>query len=129
MLRRTALIIFASALTLAAFQFTGQKKDKGRDPNFRNVQGQVYLPDGEPANGAVVQMKNLKTLEVRSYITQKEGRYQFQHLSTRADFEFSATYQKLASPKRKVSVFDTRLDAIVDLKLDDPSKPAEKDPQ
>jgi hypothetical protein len=127
MLRKIVLILLATAFTLAAFQFTGKKKDKGRDPNFRNVQGQVFLPDGEPANGAVVQMKNLKTLEVRSFITQREGRFQFHNLSTRVDFEFVATYKNLASPKRKVSTFDTRLDAIVDLRLADPNKPAEKE--
>ena len=118
MLRRLALILFASALAVLAMQWTNQKKDKPRDSSVRNVAGVVLQPDGKPAPQAVVQLKNMKNLQIRSYIASDEGKYQFQGLSTSVDYELAATYHDMASPKRQLSIFDTRLDAIVNLQLE-----------
>lgn len=116
--KRLFALLLAAAALASAWQWTNQKKEKPRDPTIRNVSGVVTLPDGSPANGAVVQLKNLKTLQIRSFITREDGRYHFQNLSTSIDYELTATYHDLASPKRTLSVFDTRLDAVVNLKLD-----------
>ncbi len=116
--RRWLPALFAFALLAPGLQWTNQKKEKGRDPNIRNVSGVVSLPDGSPAAGAVVQLKNLKTLQIRSFITQEDGKYQFQNLSTSIDYELIATHRDMASPKRTLSIFDTRLDAVVNLKLE-----------
>lgn len=118
MRRRLALMLFASALAVLAMQWTNQKKDKPRDTSVRNVAGVVLQPDGKPAPQAVVQLKNLKNLQIRSYITNDEGKYQFQGLSTSVDYELTATYHDMASPKRQLSIFDTRLDAVVNLQLE-----------
>lgn len=125
MARRLILLFTLTAALTMAFQFTNQKKEKPRDPNIRNVQGVVTLPDGTPAEGAVVQLKNLKTLQVRSFITQDKGTYQFQNLPTSIDFELRADFKEFASSPRSLSVFDKRLDAIVNLKLE-PKKDEEK---
>lgn len=111
-------LLMAAALLAPAWQWTNQKKDKPRDPTIRNVSGVVTLPDGSPASGAVVQLKNLKTLQIRSFITREDGKYNFQNLSTSIDYELTATWRDFASPKRMLSVFDTRLDAVVNLKLE-----------
>jgi hypothetical protein len=103
---------------LLALQWSNQKKDKSRDPNIRNVQGLVRLPDDELTPGAVVKIKNLKTGDVRSYITQTDGKYHFQNLSTSIDYELRADFQSMSSPTRTLSVFDQRLDAIINLKLE-----------
>ena len=125
MARRLILLFTLTAALMTAFQFTNQKKEKPRDPNIRNVQGVVTLPDGTPAEGAVVQLKNLKTLQVRSFITQDKGSYQFQNLPTSIDFELRADFKEFASSARSLSVFDKRLDAIVNLKLE-PKKDGEQ---
>jgi hypothetical protein len=103
---------------LAAAQWTNQKKSKPRDPTIRNVQGVVSLPDGSPSEGAVVKIKNLKTLQIRSYITQADGKYQFHNLSTNIDYELTAEWKDHASSKRTLTVFDNRLDAVMNLKLE-----------
>ncbi len=115
---RVPALLLAAAILAPAWQWTNQKKEKPRDPTIRNVSGVVTLPDGSPANGAVVQLKNLKTLQVRSFITREDGRYNFQNLSTSIDYELTAAWRDFASPKRMLSVFDTRLDAVVNLKLE-----------
>ncbi|MBI5083616.1 MAG: carboxypeptidase regulatory-like domain-containing protein [Acidobacteria bacterium] len=127
MTRRLLLALVLSVAALSAFQWTNQKKEKPRDPNTRNVSGLVSLPDGSPAVGAVVQLKNRKSLQVRSFITQTSGKYQFQNLSTGADYELKAEFKDLASSTRTLTIFDTRLDAIVNLQLE-PKKAGEKAP-
>lgn len=124
--RRLFVLVPVFALTLGAFQFTNQKKSKRRDPNIRNVEGVVTQVDGAPAIGAVVQLKNLKSLQVKSFITQDGGKYQFQNLSTHTDYELKADYKEFESPTRSLTIFDTRLDAIMNLKLEQ-KKEAKKD--
>lgn len=128
--RRFPILLLVFALLASGMQWTNQKKEKGRDPNIRNVSGVVTLPDGSPAAGAVVQLKNLKTLQIRSFITQEDGKYQFQNLSTSIDYELIATHKDMESSRRMLTIFDTRLDAVVNLKLDrkrDSSKSEEKE--
>jgi hypothetical protein len=97
----------------------GQKKgkDKSEDENTRAVAGTVRNEADEPVEGAVVQLKDTKTLKVRSYITQTDGVYKFFGLSTNADYEIRADFKELASEKRTLSVFDSRKQAVLNLKL------------
>jgi hypothetical protein len=115
---RTILLLTLLAATAMAFQWTNQKKEKPRDPNIRNALGIVTLPDDAPAVGAVVQLKNLKTLQVRSYITQADGKYLFQNLARNVDYELRADLKNLESSKRTLSMFDSRWDAVINLKLE-----------
>lgn len=94
------------------------KKGKPRDANSRNLEGTVRLPDGNIAVGAVVKLKNLKTLQVRSYITQDDGKYRFDNLSTNIDYEVQGQSKGMESAVRTLSVFDNRLDAVINLKLE-----------
>lgn len=119
-----ALCCFCLTLPLAA-QWTNQKKDKRRDTSIRNLQGVVTLPDGAPVRGAVVKLKNLKTLQVTSFITPEDGKYGFQNLSSNIDYEVRADFNELSSDKRTLSVFDSRLDAVINLPL--AAKSTEKD--
>ncbi|WP_321474168.1 carboxypeptidase-like regulatory domain-containing protein [uncultured Paludibaculum sp.] len=123
--RRFFVLLPLLAMSLFAFQFTNQKKSKRRDPNVRNVEGVVTQVDGTPAVGAVVQLKNMQSLAVKSFITQDGGKYQFQNLSTHTDYELKADWKEFASPTRALTIFDTRLDAILNLKLE-PKKADEK---
>lgn len=128
---RRKLIVFGMAALLfaciaAAFQWSSddRNKEKKRDKNHRDVVGLVTLPDDGPASGAVVKLKNLHSLEVHSFITQADGKYIFQHLNSNMDYELRADYQDMASPARKLLVYDTRLDPVINLKLEPVKKPA-----
>ena len=95
-----------------------QKDKKGDDPNVRAVTGTVRMTDDSLVNGAVVQLKNTKTMQVRSFITKVDGVYQFQGLSTNVDYELKAEAKGMVSPERTLSSFDDRKRAIVHLKLE-----------
>lgn len=69
--------------------FKGEKQDE-EDPNGRRVHGAVKEPDGKPAAGAVVKIKNMKSLSVRSYITKDDGKYVFGNLRMDAEYKLQA---------------------------------------
>ncbi|MEZ5352417.1 MAG: carboxypeptidase-like regulatory domain-containing protein [Bryobacteraceae bacterium] len=105
--------------------FKGDKNKKGEDENTRSVAGVVRNEGDDIVEGAIVQLKDTKTLRVRSFITKSDGRYNFQGLSTNIDYELRARYQKAESPDKTLSVFDSRKEAIINLKLE-PAKTDQK---
>jgi len=92
---------------------------KKKDPPTRSVNGTVTTSDNKLAVGAVVQLKDTKTKVVRSFYTvpDKPGEYYFHGLSPDIDYELSATFQGAASNTRTLSVYDSRKEAVIDLKL------------
>jgi hypothetical protein len=108
--------VLLTLLLLAGPAAFGQGK-KGQDQNTRSVQGTVSAADDSAVNGAVVQIKNTKTLQIRSFITQQNGAYYFQGLSPDVDYELKAEYQGQASPAKTLSSFDNRKQAVINLKL------------
>lgn len=93
------------------------KKEKN-DPTIRSLQGTVKDPADVPLEGAVVKVKNIKTLQIRSFITKDDGSYQFGGLSTNADYEVWADHKGSSSDIRTLSVFDSRKIAILNLKVE-----------
>ena len=55
--------------------------------NTRSVQGSVTKPDETPAVGAVVQLKNMKTLQIRSFYHPGRRHVCFFELSPDVDYE------------------------------------------
>jgi len=119
------MVWLAAAALVCALPGWAQLKDykdtygKKKDDHTRSVTGLVTGPDGNPVVGAVVQLKNTKTLEIRSYITQDNGKYSFNELSSDVDYELKAFDNRhgASSPTKSLSSFDSRKQAILDLKL------------
>jgi hypothetical protein len=84
----------------------------------RVVQGKVELSSGGMAKGAIVYIKNGKTLEVRTYISTADGSYRFGQLSPDADYTVWAEYQGKKSKERTISSFDTKKVFNIPLKID-----------
>ena len=108
---------FVSFVLLALVGFAQQES------GTRSVEGVVTDPRGRPVDGAVVKLKNLKNLQIRSFLTNEDGFYRFHGLSKNTDYELVAEYGDMRSRRRVVSVFDTRDKVIINLQL----KPARKD--
>jgi len=108
-------LVLAFALASASAPQKGKQKE---DPNTRSVQGAVQDPDGSLVDGAVVQLKNTKSLQIRSFITQKEGTYQFLGLSADVDYELKADFKSSSSSSKTLSMYDSRKKAVINLKLE-----------
>jgi hypothetical protein len=110
-----------AALLLAPGAGAQGNKKKGQETT-RTVQGTVTGPDDAAVEGAVVQLKNLKTLQIRSFITQKGGMYHFNELSADVDYELHADQGAASSSTKTLSSFDSRKEAIINLKLNNNKK-------
>ncbi len=117
MFKRTGLISSLALLAILILPTLGlaQKKDKG--PAERTISGVVMQADETPVPGAVVQLKNLKTLQVRSFIARDKGDYIFQGLNMDVDYELKAVGTGKESAPRTVSTFDPHPKVVINLKL------------
>jgi hypothetical protein len=109
-----ALAVLPVALLFAA-TLAAAFPDSTESP--RSVEGKVTDAAGKIVTGAVVQIKDLKSLQIRSFITQSDGAYRFLGLSPETDYELSANYAGASSKTRTFTVFDNRKKAVIDLKL------------
>jgi len=121
---KTVCLVLTAVLALsvpASFAQTtyAQGKPKKGDSATRNVQGAVTNADDSPAVGAVVQLENTKTLQVRSFITKEDGIFHFYELGTDVDYKLRAEDKKTgaSSDTKTLSSFDSRKQAILNLKL------------
>ncbi len=84
----------------------------------RVVQGKVVLSSGGTVKGAIVYLKNAKTLEIRTYISTADGSYRFGQLNADADYTVWAEYQGKKSKEKTISSFDTKKTFDVALKVE-----------
>ena len=92
-------------------------------PNTRVIEGTVEDVNGGPVPGAVVLLKDTKTLQIRSFIAQHDGKYHFYGLSTDINYQVRAQTDAYTSPSKLVSVFDSHKVIKVNLKLKNKKKP------
>jgi hypothetical protein len=119
------VIALAAAALLVSAGLMGQeqtRKEKREEAKLRNVMGMVVDAQDQPANGAVVQLKDMRTLQVRSFITQSDGAYHFTGLRPDIDYQITAKFGDMTAAARTLSIFDNRKEAVLNFKLDKPEK-------
>jgi Carboxypeptidase regulatory-like domain len=89
---------------------------------LRTVRGEVLDKAENPVASAIVYLKNVRTLAVKTYISDKSGEYRFSGLDPNVDYEVRAERDNLASNTRTISSFDSRKDIVISLKLDKEKK-------
>src|SRR4051794_6486507 len=83
----------------------------------RTLQGQVVKSGDAPVPGAVVYLKNTKTLAIRTFVSDDKGNYRFASLSPNVDYEVYAEFQGAKSDTKTLSAFDSRPTATINLKV------------
>ena len=120
--------MFCALTILLASAFAQQtKQEKKQAATERVVTGTVKDADDKSIDGAVVQLKDLRSLQVRSFITQTNGAYHFSGLKVDNDYQLQAKFNGMTSGWRTLSVFDTRKEPVVNLKMDKQDKPEKQD--
>jgi hypothetical protein len=97
------------------------KAQKRAEAQLRVVHGTVINKDENPMPAAVVYLKNLKTLAVKTYIADETANYRFSGLDPNVDYEIYAESKGMVSSTRTISNFDTRRDLELTLKLTKPT--------
>jgi Carboxypeptidase regulatory-like domain len=111
--KQVAMVLFVCAVLLVA---VGPVLAQDERPT-RSVKGLVTDEQENPLEGAVVQLKNTKTLQVKSFITDKDGSYYFHGLDTNVDYQLNARMGGTVSRTRTVSTFDDRKEVVYNFEL------------
>jgi hypothetical protein len=113
--RRLALLM----LVLMAFTATALfPQGKGHESELRTVRGTVVDKQETPVDSAVVYLKNARTQDITTHISDKEGQFRFSGLDLNADYEIHAEHEGWTSATRSISNFDNRKEFVLTLKLD-----------
>jgi len=112
--RWSTSVRIAIALLLITFSISAQQPE---DTATRSVEGIVADASGKPVTQAVVQLKDTKTLQIRSYRTDSDGKYHFSGLSFNVEYELRAAHEGATSSKKTLSVFNSQKTATINLKL------------
>lgn len=84
----------------------------------KNVSGSIVDKAEAPLSGAVVYLKNTKTLAVKSFISNDQGQFRFNALSPNTDYELYAEFSGTRSGTKTISSFDSKTDVVMTLKVD-----------
>lgn len=104
-------------LALTIFAFAQDTTKKSKAPAERSVSGIVTDENDKPVPGAVVKLKNTRSLQIRSFIARDQGDYYFNGLATDVDYELSAEANGQGSGTKVLSLFDTHPEARMNLQL------------
>jgi Carboxypeptidase regulatory-like domain len=120
--RLAVRLLFFAALAVLPISSSAQVQapvvGQAGTPRTRAIEGTVLSSAGAPVSGAVVLLKNVKTLQVRSFIAQQDGKYRFYGLSTDVNWQLRAEAGGMTSKTKTVSVFDSHPRVMLNLKLD-----------
>jgi hypothetical protein len=103
----------------------GPKYKKDKKPTSRILRGTVTDGSGKPLAGALVTLTNIAKREKVTFITKEDGRYHFDDLPFRVEYEVSAQYRDLKSPIKKLSQYDDATPAVRPLQVG-PAEEAQK---
>ena len=88
-----------------------------KDSKTRTIQGTVKDGSDNPLADAIVQLKDLKTSKIVDYPTRDDGKYIFSDLPMDVNFELVAKHGSLSPQTKKVSIYDTRKNVVLNFEL------------
>jgi hypothetical protein len=98
------------------------KEKPKKDSVYRTIQGIVRDQSDNPVAGAIIQLKDTKTSKIVNFATKDDGKFAFRDLSMEINYELLAKRGDLATPLRKVSIYDTRKDVTINFILQPSAK-------
>lgn len=88
-----------------------------QDFGVKNLQGKVLGPGDAPVSGAIVYLQNSRNDDIKTFISVKDGSYQFADLSADTDYTVWARYKGKKSSTKTVSSLDSRKQVYLDLHI------------
>lgn len=118
--RRLAALPLAFAFMLPlVITLTAPQARAQQGPVQRIVEGKVQNKSGAIVKGAVVYLKDTKTLAVKSYVSDDNGYFHFGQLSPNTDYDIWAELEGKRSKTKTISQFNSRQKFEYTLKIDE----------
>jgi len=115
---RRLVLIGAALLLLCASVCAESKAKKAEEASSsRDLSGAVFDKTRHPVSGAVVYLKNARSLAIHTYITGDDGFYRFNHLSPDVEYQVRAESNGHKSRGRTLSSFDTHRQPRINLEI------------
>jgi hypothetical protein len=95
-----------------------QAKNDKEDANERSIQGVVTDANRAPVPKAIVQLKDTRTLQIRSFVTTVDGGYHFASLRMDTDYEVKASLGDQSTQTKRISTFESRKNVTVNLQME-----------
>ena len=112
-----AAIFAALAAVVWVAPQSGQLAAQAQNLGQRSVSGSVVDADSSQVAGATVFLKNQKTKAIRSYTTQKDGRFHFAQVNMADDYDLWAEKDGGKSAVKTISSWDARKEIETELKM------------
>jgi hypothetical protein len=105
-------ILFLLTLSSAALPVRAGQRSPG------SVRGSAQDKDNKPIVSAVIYLQNVRSLTVRTYISDDQGQYHFSDLDPNEDYELHAEDSDQTSSNHIISIFNRHDEMVVILKID-----------
>jgi hypothetical protein len=116
---RVALAALALALGVGAAGLSiSTAHAQQRGPVQRTIEGKVHDHNDQPLKGAIVYLKDSRSLAIKSFISDEGGIFHFGQLSQNTDYELYAEFQGKRSKAKNISSFDSKNDFNFVLKIE-----------
>jgi hypothetical protein len=113
------VLLAASCVTVFSIAVRGVAVSaQQRGPEQRVVQGKVVDGANSPIKGAVVYLKDSRSLAVKSYFSDAQGDYRFGQLSQNSDYQIWAENNGKKSAAKTISSFDNKNQFFINLKIE-----------
>ena len=116
----TARLVFAAGIVLATLPLWQAQPASAQNVPVtqRVIRGKVYGAGDAAQSNAVVYLKNMKSLEIKTYIAQ-DGTFRFGQLGSSEDYQLWAEFSGHKSKVKNISSFDSSKQFDVSLRIED----------
>jgi Carboxypeptidase regulatory-like domain len=111
----SSVVLVFVVLVLSGVSIRAQ--DQRDRSQLRAVHGNVMDKDQSPIASSIVYLRDKKTDDVKTQISDSQGHYQFTGLDPNVDFEIYAEFKHRKSSKHTISSFDSRNDIEINLTI------------
>ena len=125
------LLLFVSGLAFGQALPSAPPGDNPTNPNvymgklpkidkskLRDIKGVVKNEADQPVEGAIVQLKDLKTGRIQSFRTKTDGTYLFYDLNMDLDYELTAKTDATSAQTKRLTKYDTRKQPTLNFALE-----------